>query len=523
MGTGSLKTIVVLILLSVLAFAAGSMASEGVKQALLPVGILMGAVTLLCLGRHCWVCAYAAAPILAALGFPTKVPIPFVIGSILLVYWLIMYTLGHVKITWHKLPILDIAVFVFSAYLLFCWVRNPVTLELMRNPITDPDKMLIGGVEYVYCIFAVLFYIYISIVPMNFQILGRLLKTVFFIALIFLIIRTVTGLGRPPESLQEPGMEMQLEEEMVGTRFVGFLGLGKVICNYLVCQYAFTAIVCSPWKLAMYTAGALGVALSGFRSYFLEVLLVMFFMQVIYRKVVSLIVLGIFAYGGLLLLGAVGAIQDLPYGTRRVLTAVPGLEVGGAAARGAQGSLDWRYEMWGWALDPSTGYIKDYVWGDGYGLNVRKYKLRIVAEKRGTYINSNRDFAADGQWHSGWLTAIHRTGIVGLCLIVMLHVVNIVCTLRVAMALKTVPNCGYMYYYIVPGIASSIMFYISAGTLSSILATYSQFVMVKVLTSLAVKDGLMLPMFQRKVYVPMIQREIEQAAAAGHAPAASRA
>ena len=523
MGTGSLKTIVLLILLSVLAFAAGSMASEGAKQALLPVGILMGVVTLLCLGKHCWVCAYAAAPILVALGVPAKIPVPHVVGSILLVYWLIMYSLGHVKITWHKLPILDIAVFVFSAYFLFGWVRNPVTLELMRNPITDPDKMLVGGVEYIYCAFAVLFYIYISIVPMNFQILGRLLKSLFYICLIFLVIRTITGLDDGSMSAQEPGMEMQLEEEMVGTRFVGFIGLGKVICNYLVCQYTFIAIVCSPWKLAMYLAGALGVALSGFRSYFLEVLLVMFFMQVIYRKVVSLIVLGIFAYGGLLLLGAVGAIQDLPYGARRVLTAVPGLEVGGKAARGAQGSLDWRYEMWGWALDPSTGYIKDYVWGDGYGLDVRKYKLRVVAVQRGTYISTNKDFAADGQWHSGWLTAIHRTGIVGLCLIFMLHVVYITCTVRVAMALRAVPNCGYMYYYIVPGIAASMMFYISAGTLWSIFVTYSQFVMTKVLTSLAIKDGLMQPMFQRKVYVPMMQREIEQAAAAGQVPAALRA
>ena len=523
MGTGSLKTIVVLILLSVLAFAAGSMASEGAKQALLPVGILMGVVTLLCLGKHCWVCAYAAPPILALfpLGALSKLPLMYAVAALLLVYWIIMYTLGHVKIVWHKGLALDILVFVFSVYFLFTWVRHPVTLEVFRNPTTDSDDTLVGGAEYVWCIFALLFYVFVSIVPMSINRLGNLFKPVFLISLVILICSTVIGLD--DSSVNQQVAETELSEEMTGGRFSGLMRLGQTLCNFLACQYSLFSIICSPWKLGLYMFGLLGIALSGFRSGIMYVALTLFFAHICRKKIVSLLVLGGVAYAGVLLVAATGAVEGMPYGVKRIMSSVPGVEVGGSSAVDAKGSLDWRYEMWDWALDPSTGYIKDYVWGDGYGLNVQKLKRRTIAEMRGTYINSNRDFAAEGQWHSGWITAIHRTGIVGLVLLFILHVTFIVYALRVASYLSNVKNSGFIYYFILPSLSDVVTFYISAGVFKDVFSIYSGIALVKILTSLAIKDGLMPPMFQRKVYVPMMQREIEQATAAGQVPAALRA
>lgn len=523
MGTGSLKTIVLLILLSVLAFAAGSMASEGAKQALLPVGILMGVVTLLCLGKHCWVCAYAAPPIIALipLGAFSKLPVMYVTGALLLVYWLIMYTLGHVKIVWHKALALDIPVFVFGVYFLFTWGRHPVTLEVFRNPITDSDDTLIGGAEYIWCIFALLFYVFLSIVPMSIRRLGNLFKLLFWISMPFLVYRTFIGLNSG--SLSQQYAEAELSEQMVDTRYVGLQQLGETLCNFLVCQYSLFSIICSPWKLGVYLFGLVGIALSGFRSGIFCVALTMFFAHICRKQIVSLLILGGVAYAGVLLVTVSGAADELPYGARRILSSIPGVELGGREASDAKASLDWRYEMWDWALDPSTGYIKDYIWGDGYGFNIQRYKRQVVSEARGTYVRSNRDFAAEGQWHSGWITAIHRTGIVGLVLLFILHVVFIVYTLRVASYLVNVKNSGFIYYFILPSLSEVVNFYVSAGTLAGVFRTYSSIALVKVLTSLAIKDGLMPPMFQRKVYVPMMQREIEQAAAAGQVPAALRA
>lgn len=510
MGTGSIKTIVLLILLSALAFVAGSLASEGAKQALLPTGIVLGVLLLLCLGKHCWVCAFVAPPLISALDISTKLPIMYVTAAALLVFWLIMYSLGHVKITWHKLPILDVVVFVFTCYFMLTWVRHPVSLEVLRNPITDSDKVMLGGAEYVWAVMALLFYIFVSIVPMNLRSIGRLFKILFYVSLILVVIKTGIGLARGGGTAVEAEIEPDLGERMTNTRFGSFLGLGMMLCNYMACLYSVFAIVCSPWKLCVYVIGVVGIMLSGFRSRLLEVGLVMIFMQIVRRRVLSLFVLGGVAYGGVCLMSSVGVVNELPSGIKRVLSSVPGVEVQGREVFDAKGSLDWRYEMWDWALDPSTGYIKDYVWGDGYGWDLYRYKLRMVAQSRGTYVSSNRDFAAEGQWHSGWITAIHRTGIVGLVMLIILHAVFIVCSMRLGFYLMRVRDCAYMYYFFVPAVASSIMFYISAGVFVWVFQTYSSIAMVKVLSSMAIKEGLMPPMFQRKVYVPMMQREIEQ-------------
>lgn len=520
MGTGSLKTIVVLILLSVLAFAAGSMASEGAKQALLPVGILVGVVTLLCLGKHCWVCAYAAPPIIALipLGSLSKLPLMYSVGALLLVYWLIMYTLGHVKIVWHKTLALDILVFVFGAYFLFTWVRHPVTLEILRNPITDGNDVLIGGAEYVWCIFALLFYVFVSIVPMSINRIGSLFKPVFWISLVMLACTTLMRLDSG--SWDQQASELELSDQMTGGRYVAFMKLGMMWCNFLVCQYSLFSLICSPWKLGAFLLGLVGIALSGFRSSIMYVALTLFAAHICRKKVVQLLTLGGIAYAGVLLLVTTGAVEGMPYGVKRIMSSVPGVELRGGAGIDAKGSLDWRYEMWDWALDPSTGYIKDYVWGDGFGLSVHRYKMKMIARNRGTYQMSNRDYAAGGLWHSGWITAIHRTGIVGLVLLLILHVTFIVYTLRVASYLSNVKNSGFIYYYIIPSISEVVTFYVSAGVFIDVFRIYSGIALVKILTSLAIKDGLMPPMFQRKVYVPMMQREIEQATAAGQVPAA---
>lgn len=523
MGTGSLKTIVVLILLSVLAFAAGSMASEGAKQALLPVSILMGVVTLLCLGKHCWVCAYAAPPILALfpLGVLSKLPLMYAVAALLLVYWIIMYTLGHVKIVWHKGLALDILVFVFSVYFLFTWVRYPVTLEVFRNPVTDSDDVLVGGAEYVWCIFALLFYVFVSIVPMTISRFGSLCKLVFWVCLIFIVGTTLIGLDN--SSVEQQVAETELSEQMTGGRYRGLMRLGQTLCNFLACQYSLFSIICSPWKLGVFLFGLVGIALSGFRSGIMYVALTLFFAHICRKKLVQLLALGGVAYAGVMLLYATGAVEGMPYGVKRIMSSVPGVELSGWEAVEAKGSLNWRYEMWEWAMDPSTGYIKDYVWGDGYGTNVHRYKLMATARLRGTYLMSNRDFAAEGVWHSGWITAIHRTGIVGLVLLLILHVTFIVYTLRVASYLSNVKNSGFIYYFILPSLSDVVTFYVSAGVFKDVFRIYSGIALVKILTSLAIKDGLMPPMFQRKVYVPMMQREIEQATAAGQVPAALRA
>lgn len=515
MGTSAIKTIVLLIFLSVLAFVAGSLASEGAKQAVMPIGLVVGAVVLLCLGRHCWVLVFVLPPLYSLLGLPTvsKLPIVYVFATLLLVYWLILYSLGRAQITWHKLPVFDSLVLLFCVYFLFTWVRNPVTLNLFVNPLTDTGHIMVGGAEYVWCVFAMLFYVFMSIIPINTKILTKLLRVVFWISLILLILGTVKSLGGGGAQ-----QATSMGEEMQGARYGNFDGLGRAVCNYLACSYSVGVILCSPLKMGMYIAGMAGIALSGFRSHLLDVAITMFVAQYLHRKLVTLVVLGGMVYGGLLLFSSVGGVDVMPYGVKRIMSSIPGMKVDGYVSSEAQHSLDWRYEMWEWAMDPSTGYIKDYIWGDGFGLDWYLITQRRVAESRGSFSWTNREFASTGVWHSGWITAIHRTGIVGLVLLLIVQVAYIVYTMRVCYWLRNIKYIEYMYFSIIPGIASIFLFHVAAGTFMGIFSGFYAFALMKIFYSQAIKEGLMPPMFQRKVYVPLIQREIEHAAAVSRPP-----
>ncbi len=516
MGNNAIKSIIILSLLSALAFIAGSMASEGIQQAVVPIVLVVGTVVLLGLGRHSWALVYVIPALLLILNLPLaqKLPLIYVVSVPLFLYWFLLYSLGYAKFTWHSVPSMDVSVLLLCGYFMLTWCWNPVTLNVFVDRITDTGDQIVGGNDYVWCLFAIIFYIFISVVPQKLETLGKLLKVVFWVALVLQLGLTLRNMvfGSGAEA-QVAGAEVgDTTEDMVGGRYRRFILVGSTVANFIACKYSFTALMSSPLRLGTYLLALLGIALSGFRNFLLSVALTMMFAQYYHRRMVMLILAGCVAYGGVLLISSTGVIKDLPYGVKRVLSSVPGVELNERAAIEAAGSLTWRYEMWGWALDPKTGYIKDYVWGDGYGVSLRRNAQKKRAVLRGTHKETNRDFAEAGLWHSGWITAIHRTGIVGLTLVILLQVVTLVHGLRVCAYLVNVKNSAYIFYYVVPTFSSFIIFHVSAGIYKDVFQAFTGIALVKVLTSVAIREGLMEPLFARKVYVPLMQRELEPAA-----------
>lgn len=515
MGNNAIKSIIILSLLSALAFIAGSMASEGIQQAVVPIVLVVGTVVLLGLGRHSWALVYVIPPLLLILNLPLaqKLPLIYVVSVPLFLYWFLLYTLGYVKFTWHSVPSMDVSVLLLCGYFMLTWCWNPVTLNVFVDRITDTGDQIVGGNDYVWCLFAVIFYIFISVVPQKLETLGKLLKVVFWGALVLQVGVTMHNLVFGGAEARVASEEMTSTSESISSsRFGGFVVLGIIVANFIACKYSVVALISSPLRLGTYLLALLGIALSGFRNFLLSVALTMMFAQYYHRRLVLLILMGGVAYGGVLLISSTGVIKDLPYGVKRVLSSVPGVELKERVAIEAEESLTWRYEMWGWALDPKTGYIKDYVWGDGYGMSLRRDAQKKRAVLRGTHKETNRDFAEAGLWHSGWITAIHRTGIVGLALVILLQVVTLVHGLRVCAYLVNVKNSAYIFYYVVPTFSSFIIFHVSAGIYKDVFQAFTGIAFVKVLTSVAIREGLMEPLFARKVYVPLMQRELEPAA-----------
>lgn len=507
MSNGVFKGTVIIVLLIAFAFVVGTLAADGAKSAIAPIGFVCGLLGLLLLGRNCWVLVFALPPLIALFDLQVfqNLPVGYAVSAVVLVYWVLMYVMGYVKIKWYSAPLLDIATLIFVTYFLLTWTWNPVTIQAFVNNITHEGDAYVGGREYIWCIFSIICYVLISIIPLQLRTVLKLLSVIVWVSLPFILLNTI-------KMVLLGSAAGDIGEQMQSSRYEYLRGIGNYLTNILLCKYGILGIMCSPWKLLLLGAGGLAIALSGFRGAMFRCALMVLFTQYLHRQLIIAFLPCVMAYGLISYMASENMIADMPYGVRRVLSALPGIkDANDRAAINAQSSLDWRYKLWEWAMNPATGYIRDYMWGDGFGIRMSTLALQSLQLNRGKMDYGNQHlFAQRGLWHSGWVTAIHRTGYVGLCilsvwcLVVTLHVV------RLCVALRNVKGKEYAYYYVLPLIVEFVIFYISAGTYSLIFQMFFNVALAKLLYVKAIEEGHLKPMWQRKIYVPLMIRETEE-------------
>lgn len=507
MSSSLFKGIVIFILLIALAFVVGSLAADGAKAALVPIALICGFFGILLLGKHCWVLAFALPPLVNMLeiSIVRSFPVGYIVSAFLLVYWLLMWVMGYVKVTWNSIPLLDIFTFIFVAYFLSTWVRHPVVLNVLVNEITYEGDAIVGGKEYVWGVAGLICYVYLSILSVEYHRVTKLLKIVFWISLPMVLINAV-------KVAMYGGADGDGAIETAETsRFGALLGIGNTIYNFLLCKYGIIGIVCSPIKLFLLCVGGFCVALSGFRSNMLTCAVVMFFTQYIHRQLLVTLIPLFAGYLLMVFMSEQQMLTSLPYGVKRVLSAVPGLdEIDKSATNDAVGSLNWRYMLWDLAMNPSTGYIKDYVWGDGYGQSLQGIKQYNMLYIRGATTSrmDHLQFARQGMWHNGYIATIHRIGYVGLVMIILWSISILCITGRLFAGIANTKNCEYVYYFILSLATSRFVgFYVSAGSVLTIFDLFFPAALVKLLYCQAIKEGYITPLLQRKVYVPLMLRE----------------
>lgn len=501
-GTG-FKSIFVFLLLALLAFVAGSLASDSARDALVPSLIVVGLFFLVFLGKNCWALVLILPPILQVLEFPIlqKFPVVGALSAVMIFYWFIMSVLGYVKFTWNGNKYVDVALLIFFAYFLFSWVRHPVIIMSLVSK-TDFSVTEVGGQDYIFCLGSICYYIFLSVIPLKLESVLKVLKIAFWVSLVVTIFMCVKGL------VFGSATQVDLMESAKTSRFGAFAPLGLNICYFLFAKYTFIGIIISPWKLFLILVSFMGIALSGFRSYFMQLAVYVTVAAIVHKNILHLLFVAIFAWAGCLFLANEDVVDKLPFGVQRVLSSVPGLDIETAASKESEESLKWRYQMWEWAFNPSTGYIKDYTFGDGYGVSLARYQARHVAASLGLVnLGDNRLFAEEGIWHSGYITTIHRIGYVGLVLMVVLMCVVIINSLRVCLHMRIYQNGEYACVNLLNLIPLVVYFFISAGTITDIFNRFIFYaILSKVISSILYRNGEWVRMFKKEEYVPMIQK-----------------
>lgn len=498
MESGVIQKTIVAIVLIVLAFIAGSMVADSRTSALMFIGGVAGVAFVIMLGRRCWWLIFLAPPLLnlVPLGIVQRMPVGFAVGGCIMMYWVALTLIGAARMRWRGLGMLDFSLGLVVLLFIYSYVCHPVVVGYFA----DFDTTEVGGQEYLWCICATIYYVSLSLIPCSRQELDKVLKWSLWIIVVMTVLSTARNVGSSNVA--------ELENNMENERFGMFYGVGKVVVTLIFCRYRIGEILTSPWRLCAVLFGSALVALCGFREEFVGLVCMIVFISLIRREIISVGVLAAIAYGGVLLLSSTGAVKDMPFGIQRFLSIIPGVEVEKHVERGASHSSRWRVVMWRWALDPSTGYIKDYVWGDGFvnDISVDSRDVRLRYRGQNNDSQGQKRFARLGVWHNGAITAVHRIGIVGLVLISLFMLTGLVVVGRACAAYRG-NRMQFVYLYFTCDLSARVaQYFLSAGTLPKFFGMMTYIALGKVLYCMAREEGLMRPMFGRGRYVPVLQR-----------------
>lgn len=501
MENGGVKNIVLIALVVVLSFFIGSLSADGVKEALLPSVAVAGAFVMLYLGKNS---KYLIFYLPLVIGFVLPTKMGMFIAPTVLGYWIVMRLMGYVRFEWVGHALMDGMVLLIFLYMCFAFYRNPVAVKALGM-----DSDLMGGADYVACLTGVLSYVAVSVIP--FTALG-LCKTIRNVVLLN-IVTTFIGIFLNFRGSGGSGEEMLSEvgEAAKTTRFDHFSFLGRAVFFLVYAYYPLGRLLSSPLKLGFLLLGAAAVLIGGWRGALIEFVLSLFVLAFLKRELAFILCMGAFCYAGLLVLSSEHALEDLPYGVQRSLCAIPGVHVSQEVERDAEGSSDWRKEMWRWALDSRTHYIKDYVWGDGPGISKQAHRRNRTAIMRGeAKYGDNRAFAQFGVWHSGWITLIHRYGIVGLLLVGGIQLLLVIYSLLSILRYRSTRYFPYLTVYICGTLPSVFLYHLGTGMPSSFFGSLIGLGVYKQLYVRARELGRDDSFFRSEPYTPLMIQDIRE-------------
>ncbi len=514
MNSGVFKVIILGILLVVLAFVVGSQAAESSKSAMAILAGLGGVFLLIVMGRRAWWLIFILPPLLAPFwqGSLSKLSCQDVLASAVLVYWIVMWGMGYVKLTWHRHIWLDLCVIAFMGYLAISYFRHPAMINFLLDETDVGKDFAIGGRIYFNAIPAFLCYITISLIPCTQEDMHKMLKVTFL---------AMFGAAFFSIALGLVGFRGVVEESITSSRFSLFSEFGKLTFNAFICYWPLVSIFCSPWRLLLLLLAAACVMLSGSRTMMGTCPAVVVFMCAARRQLLFVALLSAVSLGAVYLASSEGLLVKLPMGIQRAFYVLPGVKIQKHIATEAQHSSDWRFEMWKWAMDPRAGYIHDYVWGDGFGDSLQGMRRDFTNMARGRIAEGDQEFfAARGLWHNGLITSINTVGYVGLAVILLVFITGIAMFWRLCTAILGTSWGFYVIFFCIKILYDFIAFLIAGGP-GNVCQALPVLALMKAATELARQRGLLKPLFSRSRYVPLTIREHEEAVAKGTVPALS--
>lgn len=508
MGNGAVKTIVMLMVLVVLSFVIGAQISDSVRNsfgAFAIIGAVVGGGFMIFMGARVWQLLFILPPFveLLPLGYLSH-PItpcgfaPFALSAVIMVYWVVLWSMGRARIRWRWAALFDIPFLVFVGFNVVAFIRHPVALNVMNL-----DYDAVGGEEVLVLLFVITHYICLSMIPVTKQELEKCLDLSFKLFIPASVLGIILGMAR--------GTTISTEGAAV-TRFFLFYPLGSTLFFWAYSKYSvgemLTSLRC--WAITVFAGTA--TLLTGQRQCMAMFAMAIVFIACIKREVTVLILALAAAYLGVLYLGEMNLLTHMPGSVQRTLVAVPGVKVDENMQRSGAATMNTRYAVWEYAMNPRTSGVKDYIWGDGFAISRAEMNRQLVGGmRRGLSGTSEAEgFTRTRNFHNAAIHTIVRIGYVGLAWCALMCIVAwAVCiqVLRVWYRTKTYP-------YIVLGFINIPIMLLTYGYANYVTKDFmfslQSFFFLKLCYCVARDNGLLHPLFASQRYQPLMIREQEQ-------------
>jgi hypothetical protein len=208
------------------------------------------------------------------------------------------------------------------------------------------------------------------------------------------------------------------------SRLYGGIMVAMTVFSYMQARYGIRGIFLSgkPWRwMILLIVSGYGL-LGGFRSGVLSIALIFalqFFIEGLHRTKLLII----FAFAGVL--GATALVPlapHLPYTAQRSLSFLP-LKINPVVRQDAEGSSDWRFDMWKVLLPEIPQYL---LLGKGYAITRRDLDLLAGTDAaiRATFVEDEY-MALSGTYHSGPFSVVMTFGIWGVITVVWFWIAGI--------------------------------------------------------------------------------------------------
>lgn len=501
MGNGAVKTIVMLMVLVVLSAIIGSQFSGSLSEsygAFYVIAAIVAFYGMVFLGDKCWMLVYILPAMLCGLPFVRHAPIAFAVSDAVLVCCIVMWFMRHLKFHWSTVWGIDLVVLIFVGLMVANFIRFPVSINALGF-----DYEYVGGLEYAWCVSAVIHYIAISAVTPRSADIPKLIKWCMILMLLMQIPYSIQGLAHRRALLGDD------------ERYPFFYVTGATLLYYGYARLPMRQLLFSLKSLAMILVGIVMLLCTGGRESFLRGVLAAVLLPFLKKELTAAFVLTCMLYGGILVLSSTHQTEMLPYGAQRVLTLIPGVQVESGIAQGTKGTSDTRRMIWALGLDPRTGLIKDYIWGDGFQRHRTEVARTSVANLRGSsgFMKGGHEqayyLASNNSWHNGWLTMVKRLGLVGLVSVNIMFLTGLFFIAKVSSAYLGSKDYAYCMAMCLPFASIALTFVFGTQTFQDVFATFMPLGYIKMLYCAAREQGKIRPLFLRETYVPMVIREQE--------------